>query len=324
MSTSDPPRPTSLTPPARFTASLDKLSSTTRTSNNGNGRSKLPGGIDIPFPDLPLRSLHSLLSSLVTRTLPSALSLFLIIYLSSPHTRTDGLRGYVPVGIVVGRVVGEVGGRRLGLGSSSSGGLGAGAGPGGYGLDGRGDLEEMHIGGLNDSDSNSGGDRDDEEKRNIDTNTNTNTDMGTTSTSVSPSPSPSPSTSTSSPSTTTTRFRGKKAEILSGALEAALALGLSMAVSGSGGVGLGLLVSFFFSLLVVWRLFGGFTVVVLFVERGRGTIRFDSSWYKVKGADHEMFFFLFFFFFFRGCRHRDRYDRYTFTFTCRSSSSMTL
>lgn len=256
MSASDFPRPTSPNVPpsqTRFTASLDKLSSTTRTSNNGNGRSKLPGGI--AFPDLPLKSLHTLLTEVITTTLPSALSLFLIVYLSSPHTRTDGLRGYVPVGVILGRIGGEVGRRRLGLGSS--GGLGAGAGE--YGLDGRG--EEM--GGLNDS--NSGGD--DEEKQNIDT--NTNTDIGTTSTSVSSSPSTSPSSSTP------TRFRGRKAEILSGALEAALALGLSMAVSGnesgSGGVGLGLLVSSWGDLccLVVCLLLGGFTVVVLFVERGR-------------------------------------------------------
>ena len=234
MSTSDAPRPT-ITPPSqtRFTASLDKLSSTTRNSSKSSLTSKLPGGIAIP--DLPLKSLHTLLSSLVTRTLPSALSLFLVIYLSSPHTRTDGLRGFVPVGVVLGRVAGEVGRRRLGI--PGSGGQGGG-GLGEYGLDqqGEGRGDEMGF-------TNSGG-GDDEEKQ------NTNTTSTSTSNSTSSSPSPSTSTSSSNSNspltspTTTTRFRGRKAEILSGALEAALVLALSMAVSGGNtGLGLGLLVS---------------------------------------------------------------------------------
>lgn len=250
MSISDPPRPTT-TPPAqtRFTASLDKLSSTSSTRNSSKS-TRLPGGIDynIPFPDLPLKSLHSLFTEVIATTLPSALSLFLIVYLSSPHTRTDGLRGYVPVCVVLGRMGGEVGRRRLGLSGSGSGGLGGGGagdhGGGEYGLDqqGEGRGDEM---GFTNSD---GGD--DEEKQ------NTNTTSTSTSNSTSSSPSPPTSTSSSnsnspstSPSTTTTRFRGRKAEILSGALEAALVLGLSMAVSGNGngngngGVGLGLLVS---------------------------------------------------------------------------------
>jgi hypothetical protein len=230
MSISDPPRPTT-TPPAqtRFTASLDKLSS---TSNTRNSRSNLnlPSGLDSIVSDLPLKSLSSLFTDVVSRTLPSALSLFLIVYLSSPHTRTDGLRGYVPVCVVLGRVGGEVGRRRLGLGLGSE------------GLSGGHEYyhtpdEETNTNGDRLNSSSGGGD--DEEKQ--------SGNLGITSTSASTSTST--STSAASSSSTPTRFRGRKAEILSGALEAAFALGLSMAVSGNGsgngntGLGLGLLVS---------------------------------------------------------------------------------
>jgi hypothetical protein len=226
MSISDPPRPTT-TPPAqtRFTASLDKLSS---TSNTRNSRSNLnlPSGLDSIVSDLPLKSLSSLFTDVVSRTLPSALSLFLIVYLSSPHTRTDGLRGYVPVCVVLGRVGGEVGRRRLGLGLGSE------------GLSGGHEYyhtpdEETNTNGDRLNSSSGGGD--DEEKQ--------SGNLGITSTSASTS------TSTSTSASSPTRFRGRKAEILSGALEAAFALGLSMAVSGNGsgngntGLGLGLLVS---------------------------------------------------------------------------------
>jgi hypothetical protein len=245
MSISDPPRPTT-TPPAqtRFTASLDKLSS---TSNTRNSRSNLnlPSGLDSIVSDLPLKSLSSLFTDVVSRTLPSALSLFLIVYLSSPHTRTDGLRGYVPVCVVLGRVGGEVGRRRLGLGLGSE------------GLSGGHEYyhtpdEETNTNGDRLNSSSGGGDDEEKQSGNLGiTSTSASTSTSTSTSASSPATSSSPTKPPSSPSSssTPTRFRGRKAEILSGALEAAFAIGLSMAVSGNGsgngntGLGLGLLVS---------------------------------------------------------------------------------
>ena len=55
----------------------------------------------------------------MTSVLPSSLSLFLVVYLSTPHTRTDGLKPYVPVLLIVGRAVGDLAKRRSAIWSDT-------------------------------------------------------------------------------------------------------------------------------------------------------------------------------------------------------------